>query len=137
MIANTPSPPYYAVIFSNMRTKIAEGYEVTAMEMLRLAEDQEGYLGHESVRDGLGITISYWENLESISRWKQQTDHLVAQKMGRENGILHIKPGYKLNKQQSYGNDFLCLKREERKFDKALYTRKRLRKIIPEPFLHC
>ena len=84
MIATTPAPPYYAVIFSNMRTEIEEGYEETAAEMVRLAEDQNGYLGHESVRDGLGITISYWTNLEAIRRWKQQSDHLLAQRMGRE-----------------------------------------------------
>ncbi|WP_425639150.1 antibiotic biosynthesis monooxygenase family protein [Algoriphagus yeomjeoni] len=84
MIAATPSPPYYAVIFSNMRTEINDGYAETAEEMARLAEAQEGYLGHESVRDELGITISYWTNLEAIRSWKQQTDHLLAQRMGRD-----------------------------------------------------
>ncbi|MFC5623416.1 antibiotic biosynthesis monooxygenase family protein [Algoriphagus winogradskyi] len=84
MIATTPAPPYYAVIFSNIRTEIEDGYEETAAEMLRLAEAQIGYLGHESVRDGLGITVSYWSNLDAIRNWKQQTDHLLAQRMGRE-----------------------------------------------------
>jgi heme-degrading monooxygenase HmoA len=84
MIAKTPNPPYYAVIFSNLRTEIAEGYEKMAVEMVRLAELQPGYLGHESVRDGLGITISYWANLESIKNWKANTDHIIAQKFGRE-----------------------------------------------------
>lgn len=84
MIALTPQLPYYAVIFTNIRTEIEEGYAATSLEMVRLAEAQEGYLGHESVRDGLGITISYWQNLEAIRNWKQQTDHLLAQRMGRE-----------------------------------------------------
>lgn len=84
MIAQTPPPPYYAVIFSNIRTDVDEGYESMANEMVRMAELQPGYLGHESVRDGLGITISYWENLETIQNWKAHTDHLVAQKYGRE-----------------------------------------------------
>ncbi|PZX54022.1 antibiotic biosynthesis monooxygenase family protein [Algoriphagus chordae] len=84
MIANTPQPPYYAVIFSNIRTEIEDGYAETADEMVRLAELQEGYLGHESVREGLGITVSYWSNQEAILKWKQQTDHLLAQRMGRE-----------------------------------------------------
>lgn len=84
MIAITPQPPYYAVIFTNIRTEIEEGYAETSLEMVRLAEAQEGYLGHESVRAGLGITISYWQNLEAIRNWKQQTDHLLAQRMGRE-----------------------------------------------------
>lgn len=84
MIARTPSPPYYAVIFSSLRTEIEEGYGEMAKEMVRLAELQPGYLGHESVRDGLGITVSYWASLDAIRNWKQQTDHLLAQRLGRE-----------------------------------------------------
>lgn len=84
MIAKTPKPPYYAVIFSNIRTEINEGYGQTAEEMVHLAMKQPGFLGHESVRDGLGITISYWENLEAIKNWKMNSDHLTAQKLGRE-----------------------------------------------------
>lgn len=85
MIAKTPKPPYYAVIFSNIRTsEEADAYHETADRMVALAETQPGYLGHESVRDGLGITISYWTSLESIQKWKMQTEHLEAQKAGRD-----------------------------------------------------
>lgn len=84
MIAKTPPPPYYAVIFSNIRTLVDEGYGIMAEEMVELAEKQPGYLGHESVRDGLGITVSYWESLEAIRHWKIVGEHLVAQRLGRE-----------------------------------------------------
>jgi heme-degrading monooxygenase HmoA len=84
MLAKTPSPPYYAVIFTNLRTDINAGYEEMALEMVRLAAEQPGYLGHESARSGLGITISYWESLESIRAWKANTEHQLAQKYGRE-----------------------------------------------------
>ncbi len=84
MIAKTPPPPYYAVIFSNVRTEIDEDYEKVAEEMVDLASEMPGYLGHESVRDGLGITISYWSSLDSIRNWKNQTEHQVAQRLGRE-----------------------------------------------------
>lgn len=84
MIANTPPPPYYAVIFTNLRTTIEEGYAQTAAEMVDLASQQPGYLGYESVRDSLGITISYWKSLEDIKNWKQVSDHRLAQKLGRE-----------------------------------------------------
>ena len=84
MIANTPTPPYYAVIFTSLRTQIDEGYHEMAEEMVNLAALQPGYLGHESARDTLGITISYWESLEAIKQWKMQSDHLLAQKFGRE-----------------------------------------------------
>ena len=52
-------------------------------KMEELAKQQPGYLGFESARDGLGISVSYWESLEAIANWKQQTDHLLAQKMGK------------------------------------------------------
>ena len=91
MIATTPTPPYYAVIFTNLRTDIDEGYGEMAEEMVRLAELQPGYLGHESVRNGLGITISYWQSLEAIKNWKAHTDHLVAQKYGREKWYAAFK----------------------------------------------
>lgn len=91
MIASTPSPPYYAVIFSNIRSDVEKGYAETAQLMLELAEQQPGYLGHESVRDGLGITISYWKDLESIRLWKSQSDHQLAQQMGRDQWYTSYK----------------------------------------------
>ena len=83
MISITPPPPYYAVIFSSLRTDVDEGYEEMAEKMATLAKEQPGYLGIESVRQGLGITISYWESLDAIKNWKQHSDHLVAQSNGR------------------------------------------------------
>lgn len=82
-IAKTPSAPYYAVIFSSLRTKGDSGYGVVAKQMVELAQQQPGYLGHESVRDGLGITVSYWKDMESIKRWKAHEEHLLAQQGGR------------------------------------------------------
>lgn len=84
MIAYTPEPPYYAVIFTNMRTDSDQGYAAMAKVMVELASQQQGYLGHESAREEIGITVSYWESLDAIKNWKQQTDHLIAQKYGRE-----------------------------------------------------
>lgn len=84
MIAPTPNPPYYAVIFSSLRTDFDEDYLKTAIEMEKLASHQPGYLGHESAREGLGITVSYWKDLDSIQNWKKQSDHLIAQKNGKE-----------------------------------------------------
>jgi len=84
MIANTPKPPYYAVIFSNIQTTDLDGYEATADLMVALAEQQPGFLGIESVREGLGITVSYWASEEAILNWKRNMDHQVAQSRGRE-----------------------------------------------------
>lgn len=83
MIANTPKPPYYAVIFSSTQTNDLAGYSEMAAKMEELAAQQPGYLGFESARDELGISISYWKDEKSILDWKQNTDHQLAQKLGQ------------------------------------------------------
>ncbi|RLD28504.1 MAG: antibiotic biosynthesis monooxygenase [Bacteroidetes bacterium] len=77
--------PYYAVIFTSKETKNIEGYSEMSEEMKELAKQQEGFLGLESARNEIGITVSYWKSLEAIKNWKQNSDHLVAQKKGKEN----------------------------------------------------
>jgi len=85
MIAKTPKSPYYAVIFTSIRTdEDAQNYADMASLMAALAAEQPGYLGVESARNDIGITVSYWESLEAIQHWKAQADHLIAQQMGRE-----------------------------------------------------
>jgi heme-degrading monooxygenase HmoA len=83
-IATTPAPPYYAVIFTSLRTAGDDGYSAMADAMVRLASTQPGFLGIESAREGLGITVSYWDSLASIAAWKQHSAHLVAQRRGHE-----------------------------------------------------
>ena len=82
--ADTPEPPYYAVIFTSLRTEGDGGYAAMSDAMDEVARAQPGYLGHESAREGLGITVSYWRDLESISAWKRHVDHLGVQRLGRE-----------------------------------------------------
>lgn len=84
MIARTPPPPYYAVIFTSLRTDADDaGYQAMAQHMDALAAGQPGYLGVESAREGVGITVSYWRDLESIRAWKANAEHLMAQRTGR------------------------------------------------------
>jgi heme-degrading monooxygenase HmoA len=82
-IADTPKPPYYTVIFTSIRTESENGYAETSARMVELAEQHDGYLGIESARDGLGITVSYWKDLASIKAWKANAEHIEAQKNGR------------------------------------------------------
>jgi heme-degrading monooxygenase HmoA len=84
MIAKTPLPYYYAVIFTSTRTKVEKGYSEMANKMVELAKTQSGFLGVESAREEIGITVSYWKDLESINRWKENTEHAVAQQMGKK-----------------------------------------------------
>lgn len=83
-IAKTPAPPYYAVIFTSLRTDGDDGYDAMSERMLELVASQPGYLGAESAREGVGITVSYWRDLESIRQWKVQAEHLEAQALGHQ-----------------------------------------------------
>ena len=86
MIARTPEPPYYAVIFTSTRTDDVSGYDEAAQRMVELARQQPGFLGVESARgaDGLGITVSYWESEEAIANWRRHAEHSEVQRTGRE-----------------------------------------------------
>ncbi len=87
-LADTPEPPYFAVIFSSIPSgEDGEGYARMAERMLALAARQPGYLGVESTRDeesGLGITVSYWESEAAIRAWRCDAEHLLAQRLGRD-----------------------------------------------------
>ena len=92
MIANTPEPPYYAVIFTSIRSGAdPELYALTADRMEALARGQPGFLGVESAREDVGITVSYWESLEAIAAWKRHTEHLLAQAHGRQGWYAAFK----------------------------------------------
>ncbi|MBP7510356.1 MAG: antibiotic biosynthesis monooxygenase [Bacteroidia bacterium] len=84
MIAKTPKPPYYAVIFTSVKNDVGQDYFTMAELMVKMAQEQEGYLGLESATSEIGITISYWTNLESIKKWKENSDHKIAQELGRK-----------------------------------------------------
>ncbi len=84
--------PYYAVIFANQvrpamgSSDQTDQYAQTATRMVELAQQQPGFLGVESTRDadGFGITVSYWKDRASITAWRDNAEHTVAQKMGIE-----------------------------------------------------
>jgi heme-degrading monooxygenase HmoA len=84
VFADTPEPPYVAVIFTSTRTEGDRGYAAMADAMDALAAEQPGFLGLESAREGVGITVSYWKDHEAARAWKQVAAHLVAQRRGRE-----------------------------------------------------
>jgi heme-degrading monooxygenase HmoA len=85
-LVQTPRTPYYAVIFTSLRTDGDNGYGDMANEMVELAKEQSGFLGVESAREpnDIGITVSYWESEEAIRLWRENARHKIAQKFGRE-----------------------------------------------------
>jgi heme-degrading monooxygenase HmoA len=86
VIATTPEPPYFAVIFSSQRTEGDRGYAAMSERMVELARLQPGFLGVESARDveGFGLTVSYWRDEAAIAAWKAHAEHAVAQRRGRD-----------------------------------------------------
>ncbi|MFT5071540.1 MAG: heme-degrading monooxygenase HmoA [Planctomycetota bacterium] len=83
--------PYYAVIFTSILTKDHEGYEEMALKMEDLAKKQPGFLGLESAREAVGVTVSYWESEQAILAWKANLDHQQAQKLGRDKWYASYK----------------------------------------------
>ena len=82
-----------------MSTKISKGsiiasfiYEKSTnligykeMDMLTISEvkNNDGYLGHELFdTNKKNIFISYWKNMKSIEKWKNNRLHMNAKKMG-------------------------------------------------------
>ncbi len=82
--ANTPEPPYEVVIFTS-RLRNDAGYGVVADAMIELARKQPGFLGLETVGgNDRSITISYWEDSDSIEAWRNVAAHQAAQRQGIE-----------------------------------------------------
>jgi heme-degrading monooxygenase HmoA len=90
-IAETFEPPYYAVIFTSLRTDGDNGYAEMAQKMDDLAKEQDGYLGIEAAREDLGITVSYWKDLDSIKKWHENAEHKLAQSKGYETWYKSFK----------------------------------------------
>jgi heme-degrading monooxygenase HmoA len=85
VIAETPEPPYYAVIFTSIRNEQPDDdYEATAARMVELAERRPGFLGIDSAREGVGITVCYWTDEAAIAAWKADAEHVLAQRHGRD-----------------------------------------------------
>lgn len=83
MFANTPAPPYYAVIFTSVLSTGDDGYNDMSDKIEELVRKQPGYIGMESARNELGITVCYWEDMESIKKWSKNVMHKEAKQKGK------------------------------------------------------
>ena len=80
--AKTPEPPYYAVIFTTVKSENLEGYAEMNARMFELAQKQKGYIGIESAKAEIGLSVTYWETLEDIANWRNHAEHKLAQEKG-------------------------------------------------------
>jgi heme-degrading monooxygenase HmoA len=90
-LANTPEAPYYAVIFSSIRENDDESYNQMVVKMDELAKEQPGFLGFETVRDLVGISVSYWKDISSVQQLKGNVDHIEAQIKGKNDWYKSYK----------------------------------------------
>lgn len=90
--AETPEPPYYAVVFASQRTEGDDGYGAAAIRMEELVAQQPGFLGVDSARgaDGFGITVAYFADEESIKQWRVHPEHSETRDNGRARWYQHF-----------------------------------------------
>ena len=80
-----PTAPYYAVIFISQKSEQLDGYAEADAEMMSEAQKQEGYLGYSSSGEPKqGIFISYWQDQESIQKWRAHSGHIQAKQNGKQ-----------------------------------------------------
>ncbi len=91
MFTKTPEPPYYAVIFTSVRTNGDHGYRDMSEKMEELVKKQPGFLGMESARNETGITVCYWKDLESIKLWAKNKEHGIAKKLGMQHWYRYYR----------------------------------------------
>ena len=89
-LASLFTPPYYAVIFASKRTEIDDNYAEVAARMVELAAQQPGFLGVDAARENIGITVSYWRDIDAIKAWKAQVEHKQAQRKGKLTWYQHF-----------------------------------------------
>jgi len=98
------SLPYYAVIFTSLLSKKSAGYSKMSAKLEKLTKQQDSFLGLDSARETIGITVSYWKSLEAIKNWKHESDHLVAQEKGKSDWYDRYKVKIcKVEREYSFG----------------------------------
>ena len=74
----------YAVIFRAEIAELDDEYGRIAERLRELALNRYGCSEFVSLSEGSReIAISYWRNEAQIEAWKQDVEHLAAQKLGR------------------------------------------------------
>lgn len=89
-------PPYYAAVFTSVRTPDQSGYAETAERMEELVKNVPGYLGMDYAQSpgGLAITVGYFRDADALTEWRSDVEHRAAQKRGRaewyQSYTLHV-----------------------------------------------
>lgn len=76
----------YVELFTSKLVEADEQYHTLNDAIYQALVKQQGYSGHQCYHDekGLGCTISYCENLESLKQWKEFPLHLKSQEKRKQ-----------------------------------------------------
>lgn len=75
------------VVFrSRLRDEDDEEYAALAPRMLELARATPGFVAFASFTsdDGERLALAHFESLEAVDAWREQAEHVEAQRRGRE-----------------------------------------------------
>lgn len=82
LLADTPKPPYFALILTCQVDIAHVAFEIMVDKMDDIAAHQKGFIGVEKSYSEMDTHISYWRDLDSIEHWLQHPIYTRAQKMG-------------------------------------------------------
>jgi len=100
VIGPTPGPLGYGmigrmivVLFRSKLVDTPDGYDAMAVEMDALARTMPGFIDAKSFKadDGERLTVVWWENEETLTQWREEARHRVAQRTGRERWYEYYK----------------------------------------------
>ena len=75
----------FVVIFRARVRKLDDEYARVAARMRELAIAEFGCIEFHAVSEGVEeVALSYWPDEDSIRRWRNHPEHLLAQQTGRE-----------------------------------------------------
>jgi heme-degrading monooxygenase HmoA len=83
------------ILFRSKLTAAApsDGYPEMADEMEALARSMPGFVDVKAFRadDGERLTVVWWENEDTLKGWREQVQHRLAQRLGREKWYEYYK----------------------------------------------
>jgi heme-degrading monooxygenase HmoA len=81
------------VLFRSKLVDAPDGYGEMAQEMLALAKTMPGFIDVKAFKadDGERLTLVWWQDEDTLSAWRTNARHLVAQKAGRERWYEYYK----------------------------------------------
>lgn len=78
---------------SRLTPEASNGYAEMAEQMSKLAQASPGFIAEKgfTAEDGERLTVVWWQDEETLKQWRNDLQHLVAQRVGREKWYEYYK----------------------------------------------